>query len=289
MTNKLSMLDSTMQAISECDVCCRPGQGIESDQLLRNFIAERPNGPRYGGIPHLFTDWANRLNAKIAVIGQDWGADAAAIDLRRIYEESVNGVPDDPAKIWRQMVKDRPGGPSKTDENLKKFFEESARLEHLHLPETFMDNLFITNAVLCLRKGSVSSGDKNINLERSTENCCLKRMFLRQLLEIVNPVIVVALGGWALWGLGRTGGWKPLKSIIPEIRRKYPYGYVVNKYDGLSLNVVPVYHPAAQPRHRKTEQQVEDYRFVWKSLSTVLHLSGDDLIKACFPTLGDSI
>lgn len=268
-----------MGEISECNLCCKKGQGITPQHLLKNLIAEKPEGPYHGGIPHLFTDWSNRLNAKIAVIGQDWGAEEEAILLRKRYEQIIENTSNYSSKIWQEEVRNRFPKESKTDNNIKSFFTESAKKEGLSLPDNFMDSIYFTNAVLCFRRGKISTGQTGIDLKRSYENCCFDRKFLKKQLDIVKPKIVITLGGWALWGLGRTGGWNSLKSIMKSVRNTSSLGNLTTEYDDLSLIVVPVYHPAARIDRQK---QIEDYRHIWKSLSDTTGLSNRDIIETCF-------
>lgn len=289
MNKKLSLFDAEMQSIGRCCECSQLGGNIRADCFLRNLISERLQAPRYGGIPHMFTDWARRLNARIAVIAQDWGADIEALALRDYYEKRVETEDGTPEDIWAELIRNRPEiqnrrelkGPSRTDTNLKKFLEKSALLEGLHLPPHFMDSIFMTNAILCFRNGSLSSGQNNIDLTRSIANCCSKRKFLRNLLEIVNPVVVVTLGQYALKGVHHSN--TTLRSLLKKTRRESEHGYIISDYDGLSLRIVPVYHPSARLVNRNCEEQVADYSFVWKSLSARLGLVGDELVRACFP------
>ena len=107
MSDKLSQLGAMMQKVEKCDLCCKEGQGIEEKRLLINFITKKPQGPRYGEIPSMYTDWANRLDAKIAIVLQDWGSKDEALDLRREYENKIKQSAMSPAEAWRQTIRER--------------------------------------------------------------------------------------------------------------------------------------------------------------------------------------
>jgi uracil-DNA glycosylase len=269
-------LSRLMEQVSQCRRCCEPHQGIDPEKLLHNFIAERPNAPHYGGVPNLWTDWNARLDAKIAVVGQDWGAEGGELgttNLRRQYEEHIINT-DDPEKTWRNMR-----APLGLDRNrMAKFFQESAGREGLPpLPSRFRDYLFLTNSVLCVRRGQAYSGDANFDGRRCAVNC---HDFLLEQLRIVRPAVVITLGSLPLWSLVRS----TTGSLRAELERVHgtPPGYIEATVVGLNIAIVPVFHHAARPINRSEEQQIEDYRFLWRALRDRLQIGGQELIESCF-------
>ena len=134
MSNKLSQLDAMMQKVAKCDLCCKEGPKIKKEKLLRNFITEKPKGPRYGEIPSMYTDWAHRLDAKIAIVLQDWGSENEALALRREYENKIKQSSMNPAEAWRQTIRERPEHlSSDTHKNIIDFLKRSAELQKLQL------------------------------------------------------------------------------------------------------------------------------------------------------------
>jgi uracil-DNA glycosylase len=283
MNDKQSQLDSMMQKVVACDLCCKPGNGMTQDELLRNLIAENPNKPHYGEIPTMYSDWANprRLNAKLTFVLQDWGSagsadeENGALVLRRCWKEKSKSMNSEDA--WRDIIQHRPK-PSDTHENIIEFFNDSAKRENLQLPNNFLDHIFFTNAILCFRQGG-SSNPGIINLNKSINNCCKVRMFLRDQLSIVHPLVVVAGGVGVSRELGFNDG---IGKTIKSVRENSPYGYKDILYHNMKLCVVPIFHPVAS-RNRTDEEQKEDYRFIWRALSHKLGLSGQALVDACFP------
>src|SRR5215471_11646755 len=111
----------------------------------------------------MYTDWASRprLNAKIAIVLQDWGSRDEAIKLRHHYKRLMRTECLNRKKAWLKTVRDRPK-PSPTHKRIPLYLRRSAKRQGLHLPDDFLDHIFFTNAVLCFRKGNSSA--KNINL-----------------------------------------------------------------------------------------------------------------------------
>jgi uracil-DNA glycosylase family 4 len=284
--DKLYLLNTMMQNVKDCDLCCKVGQKIPSEKLLKNFIAERPNKPLYGQVPSIWTDWAHRLDARIAVVGQDWGpwlGDKGILEKRQRYEQQVERIGGDNGfQIWRTLI-DKYNQEDDTSSDLIGYFKASAELEGSPLPRDFIDNVFVTNSVLCARaKGQNASGSGNFDAVKSIRNCCSERKFLHEQLDIVKPTIVIALGEGALRGLELFKGGN-LRDIVERVQASATHYISTNYYD-LPLKVVPVYHPAARPRNRKCLQQIQDYRFIWKALSNIMRLSVKVAIEACMPT-----
>jgi len=273
---KEHMLDMLMNEVKDCDLCCREGREIRPKKLLKNFIAERPIGPRYGGMPNLWTDWGRRLESKIVFVGQDWGPEIEISRHRKKYEEHVRNC-GNPEEIWRQMR--TPFDKDRSTPKMVHYLKESARREGLpRLPRNFLDEIFLTNAVLCARQGDANSGPETIDAQRSTRNC---RSFLHRQLSIVKPLISVTLGQWPLWSLLESN--ESLASRINSVHAS-PCGFLRISHDNVSLAIVPVFHPAARPKDRSLEQQIEDYRYIWRALSNSLNCHGEELINICFPS-----
>ena len=283
MSGKLSQLNTLMQNVSKCDLCCREGQDqdIKKDKLLINLIAEKPISPRFGEIPSMYTDWASRLNAKIAIVLQDWGGVEDALSLRRHYQEQIRKKSLSAAVAWRQTVQNRPN-PSPTHINIINFLKISATLEGLKLPHDFLDQIFFTNAVLCFRHGN-TSGKDNIDLRRSIRNCCFQSKFLYEQLKIVQPSIVVALGEGALSSLCISSNVALTIQSVQSLRD----GFKMIDYYDLSFRLVPALHPTSHipkgwTKDKFQRKQIADYRFIWRALSHILGCSGDKLVSECF-------
>ena len=277
--SKKNKLRAMMARVSRCRLCCEEGNGIAKNKLLRNLIAENPKGPRYGEIPTMYSDWSRRLDAKIAIVLQDWGSAQAALKLRAYYENLISRSVSR-TEAWCRTVRERPLHlSSNTHRNIIDFLKSSARLERVRLPDDFLDRIFFTNAILCFKRGN--SSDKGIDLRSSIENCCLKQRFLRDQLAIVNPAVVVALGKWSLYALGFPAN-VPMRKLITQVRRASRSGYQRIQYHDLEVCVVPAFHPVARPKDCSRESQIDDYRFIWRALADVLGVPLNRVARVCF-------
>ena len=87
-------------------------------------------------IPSIWTDWFNRLNSKIMIIGQDWGPYTDMKKLNALY--LVNPTKDK----WREFINQEK---SLTKKMLSFYKKESSNGKYS------LDNIFITNAIMCAR------------------------------------------------------------------------------------------------------------------------------------------
>lgn len=115
-------------------------------------------------------------------------------------------------------------------------------------------DIFVTNAVLCNPKGT-GGNNATPNL-REQQNC---QTHLRQQLELLNPRIVVTLGGTAL---SAVAGLSPHKLTLRDhVRTAVPW-------NGRLL--IPLYHPGQRALlHRSFANQLSDYQFVVETLSRI--------------------
>lgn len=113
-------------------------------------------------------------------------------------------------------------------------------------------DIFITSAALCNPRSD--TGANRSPKKSEIENCS---GFLRRVIEIVDPRVVVTLGSVAL---------AALKSIAyHELSLKDAVGEI-HEWGGRLL--VPIYHPSPQvlASHRREDQQLADYILVRKAL-----------------------
>jgi DNA polymerase len=178
-----------------------------------------------------WSDWQGNLDAKIVVIGQDWGS----------------------LKYWN----DNHGTDSETNPtnlNLIKLFEVLG----YQIGTIFNPNpnqpLFFSNAVLCLKSGTMSS---NIS-KRCFRNCGSR--FLKPLIDIINPEILITLGTApfaSILELYRPEGWNkipPLRDVV----RKNP---IILNSEGLKL--FPMYHCGGLGlANRNLTEQKKDWEFM---------------------------
>jgi uracil-DNA glycosylase family 4 len=108
-------------------------------------------------------------------------------------------------------------------------------------------DVYITNAVLCNPKSE--AGTNSTPLRSEVQNCS---PYLREQIDLVNPDIVVTLGGVALAALA---------AIEPHTLELSNHVRTVNRW--YRRKVIPLYHPGARALvHRSMANQRSDYQFV---------------------------
>jgi len=114
------------------------------------------------------------------------------------------------------------------------------------------DHIFITSAALCNPRSDSGANRKPTKVELS--NCS---NFLRQTIQIINPVVVVTLGSVAL---------EALRSIEPHNLNLKESAAKIQRWDGRVL--VPIYHPSPQvlASHRREAEQLNDYKVVARAI-----------------------
>lgn len=177
--------------------------------------------------------WQGNLDADVMIVGQDWG------DVSYFEKAGPNEPPGNPTN--RHLMEllsllgyelSEPGDP--------------AGRHHV----------FLTNAVLCLKEGK----GLQAKVERGWfENCGVR--FLRPLIEIVVPRVVVALGEKAFHAILLTYGLK-----------KQPLRQRIGNPDPIELSertvLFPVYHCGARVTNttRSRQQQQADWTRIAKWL-----------------------
>ncbi len=186
-------------------------------------------------IPSIWTDWFNRLNSEIMIIGQDWGPYS---DMKKFH----NLLNKDKTN-WKELMESEK---SNTKKVLERFISMSSNNKYS------LDNIYITNAIMCARQGNTYRGD-NIDLKISTLNCS---EYLLKQIEIVRPKVILTLGYYPLMSLSKIFKFnieKTLKETISKLPEILMDDFVI----------IPMYHPVAQV---KKEEQLKQYRRIWKHM-----------------------
>ena len=113
--------------------------------------------------------------------------------------------------------------------------------------------IFITSAALCNPRSESGANRRPSRSELS--NCSY---FLRQIIEVVDPEIVVTLGLVALDAL------KEIESHDLSLKESAAQ---IHPWNGRVL--VPIYHPSPQvlASHRRENEQLNDYKVVARALN----------------------
>ncbi len=184
-------------------------------------------------IPSIWTDWLNRLDSKIIIIGQDWGPHN---DMKKLNEMLYSDKSN-----WNELIEFEK---SNTKKLLDYYIDESSSNKYN------LNDIFITNAIMCARQGNNYRGN-NIDLKKSTLNC---GEYLLEQIEIVKPKVILTLGYYPLLSLSNTFNFK-IDKTLKETILNYPEIKIKNYV------IIPLYHPVAQI---KKAEQLEQYKRIWK-------------------------
>lgn len=221
---KETKIKELIDDIGKCSSCVTLG-----DKSLINFY----NTDMALKVPSIWTDFLNHLDSDVMVIGQDWGPYE---DMKSLYERYKSG------EDFKALIDEEK---SLTKRNLYKFI-------YLTNPSFDVQDIYITNAIMCARSGSNYRGN-NIDLKHSTI-CCSK--FLKRQIDIVKPKVIITLGYYPLLSLASIFGFE----IEDNLTKSIVNTPVIEVNDYI---IIPVYHPAAQIGMSK---QLEQYKRIWDYL-----------------------
>ena len=187
-------------------------------------------------IPSIWTDWFNRLDSKIMIVGQDWGP---YDDMKKF-----NNLLNKDKSNWKEIIELEK---SNTKKLLENYIKESSNRKYS------LDDIFITNAIMCARQGNSYRGN-NIELKKSTIICS---KYLISQIEIIKPKVILTLGYYPLMSLSKTLNFEINKTLKETIKN-----YSEIKID--KFVIIPLYHPVAQI---KKQEQLERYKKIWKYIN----------------------
>ena len=149
-----------------------------------------------------------------------------------------------------------------TKKLMTEFLVQSAKEMGISVDETILDSFFVTNAVLCARKGTNYRGNNNFKPKFCTENCTA---ILKREIEIIKPLVIITLGYWPFYSIAKSYDIPVYKTLKENLVQ---YSSDINNIPNISKNkkpiyVLPVYHPTAQV---KKMDQISYYRLMWKLL-----------------------
>lgn len=234
--------EELFKSLGVCDLCTNLKKKNSADCSLINFYS---NQEMCRKIPSIWTDWTRRTDADIMIIGQDWGP---FLEMEKLYKKYLE---DETIENWETLIESEK---SLTKRNLEKFLKTSANLSRIKLSKDFMKKIYITNAIMCARKGE-NYRSNNIDLKVSTLNC---KKYLYQQIDIIKPKIIVTLGYYPLLSLSKIYGFSIEKNLTNTIC----------KNEAITFNdftIIPMYHPAAQISF---EKQIERYKLIWECLKS---------------------
>lgn len=172
---------------------------------------------------NLWTYWqggVDNLNAKILLVGQDWGCVSESSEQLIHYIKNRESSSD---SFYMDNNK------SKTDKNLCKLFE---CIGYKNIRKDITQDLFFTNFVLCYREKGCSGSFK----QRWANNC--STYFIR-LVKIIQPKIIICLGRSVYYSVMRAFGQKVSYGKYNDIIEK---GEQTVCIDDFSVHIFPMAH-----------------------------------------------
>lgn len=114
--------------------------------------------------------WADAFphyNAKLMIVGQDWGSEGYLETFLRLHGGSIpNPYEENNNRTWSNLME----------------FLDASMIDHR--------DVYLTNALLCLRRGKGMSGERNFS-PKCLQNCF---QYLKRQIEIIRPLVIAALG-----------------------------------------------------------------------------------------------
>ena len=201
-----------------------------------------------------WSQWQNSLSAKIMLVGQDWGD----IEIFKLFKGLDAGT------------RKNPEGQNSTNKTLQNLFRETFGYE-LDVPQKaygkHYSDLFFTNVVLCLKPHEKGRGMSSSLKTRCAVHCAEK--FLKRLVEIIQPQVVIALGQKAFESIARS---YRLDLKPYSLRKNVGRHFALDKNENTIL--FPIYHCSPESEHynnRKMPEQLED----WKRIKDYLKANRD--------------
>lgn len=225
MTKKEQII-KLRERIARCPECTS-----NSGKGMLNVIAKNHSfAPRTIGY---WNDVFQNYDAKLMIVGQDWGNKK----YLQTFLSQHNGHLPEPANYWEK------GNP--TWKNLM-FFLHGAGFKAVDGAYRFSD-IYLTNALLCIRKGPMSG---NKGLDNNWFHKCFE--FLKEQIKIIKPKIIATLGKNVFHVFEKEYALSP--STIPKSFRDV----VAKRYktpDGIVI--FPLYHTGSYGVLNRGERNVE--------------------------------
>jgi uracil-DNA glycosylase len=268
MSGKLESLLKIYEETSKCTLCKKFNRKNSKSNTCDGLINYFTEKNIYLNIPSIWTDWVNRIDSKIMIIGQDWGPYVDMEKYNSRYKKLVDKG-EDKEIAWKNILNEKE---SRTKSLMTDFLVSSAIKQGIYVDERIMESCFVTNAVLCARKGKNYRGTGNFSAKFCTENCS---ELLDKQINVIKPLVVITLGYWPFYSICKYHNISMFKTLKENISHySLNNEHIINiSHENKPIYVVPAYHPVAQV---KKEEQISVYEVVWKIL--LRYYSRDNLI-----------
>ncbi|MDE6141078.1 MAG: hypothetical protein K2G03_00600, partial [Bacilli bacterium] len=128
---KSKEFDHLIKQMGKCQRCLNMNKG-DKDCSLINIYEQEDMGKN---IPSIWTDWYNRLDADIMIVGQDWGPYE---DMKKLNKDYLENKTDE---NWFNLIESEK---SLTKKMLTKYLLESAKLNNKKIDATYLNKVYIT-------------------------------------------------------------------------------------------------------------------------------------------------
>jgi uracil-DNA glycosylase family 4 len=248
--NKKLEFDNLITEMGKCKKCnnlSKISKGTIVDCSLINIFK---NEEICKNIPSIWTDWYNRLSSKIFVVGQDWGPESDMMFFYNRYKELCKKNKNDEKENWSQIISEEK---SITKKMLTKFLIKSAYNNNYIIDNKYLDKIYITNAIMCARRGSSYRDTTYFKVKDCTLNCT---EFLKKQIEIIGPKVILTLGYYPLLALSSIYNFSIRDNLSTTISET-PEIFIEN------VCIIPLFHPAAQI---KSTEQLNQYDRIWNKI-----------------------
>lgn len=266
---KEELLIELFKNIKKCTKCEKFNSKIKEKDESNGLINIFRDAKIGLNIPSIWTDWLNRGDSQLMIVGQDWGP---YVDMVKLHDKYCDLVAEgqDKRKAWSDIVNEPE---SMTKKMMKEFIIKSAKQTGIIVDEEILNSFYVTNAVLCARRGNNYRGNNNFKPKLCTENCTDN---LKKEIEILKPLVIVTLGYWPFYSIAKSYNISIYKTLKENLERySSDISNIINISNGKKpIYVVPVYHPTAQI---KKLEQISYYCLIWKLL--LKHYEKNELLK----------
>jgi uracil-DNA glycosylase len=201
-------------------------------------------------IPNKWFDWERRADAKIMIIGQDWGPYIALKKYVDDYETSKDEPDFDYDKFLFKSLS------SRTEKFIIKVIEDTYRDYYGDFNPQIWEEFFFTMAVLFTRPGKHFRGNHNFDEKRSYE---ISYPYVSEQITIVQPKVIVTLGGLGFKAVNDHFKLGLEKKTVTQIIKDLTTKDHIIQLD--NTTIIPNFHPAS---HTSPILQKQIWSQMWK-------------------------
>jgi hypothetical protein len=234
-------------------------ESIKSDKSIESLIVNRKGIQKDVGlinhyrlhelIPNKWFDWIRRVDAKIMIIGQDWGPYASLLKFINDYEIEKIKLDFDYDKFLFKTFS------SRTEKFILKSISKGYfEIFNKEIEQKDWDSFFFTIAVLFTRQGTHFRGSDNFDPKKSLDH---SYPYVIKQIEIVKPKIIMPLGGMAWEILSKYYNLQVFGKTITEVINNMPSeGYIKSG----EIYLIPNFHPASHVDPKIIHRQ---FKIIW--------------------------